>query len=130
MSIEFVLEDDDRVVWRRNNRSSTIFVGIAQAAAAALNCPSGIYYDPEYAVIKVREKQFCELVELVFANPTKLLHPWAQEAAGIYQSIKGEVYGWRWSLYHLPFEAFQVPIHDEFQVTKWSGKHVGESSVE
>lgn len=113
-----------RYIWRLGENSSQLFLGIAQIVAKMYGIPTGLYIDgsPSW---RIEPDEFCVLVEKVFEKPYELLHPWAQEAAGIYEVIKGEIYIWEWNQYGPSNQVFNVCRPANVSPNKHSQKRIG-----
>lgn len=126
-------KDEDKIVSEMGRPRACIFVGVTNGFAEALGKPRCITFNGLDYVIN--EEEFCALVELMFTeHSTTILFGWAEYAAGMYQTIKGQVFDWYWRdqkplncsmEYHSrvfrPFTA-GVPVP-----TEHSGKEIGRS---
>lgn len=104
-----------------------LFIAMAQLAIAHYRLfstgLSEIISDECY----VEEKKFCLLVETVLANPINLFYVWAEEAAGMYEVIKGKRFQWVWRERDEPRFPFQpvrsVGLIPEFEEQRTLGVH-------
>lgn len=79
-----------------SNGRARLFIAMAQLAMEHTALYSTGLSEIRGDECYVEEKQFCLLVETVLANPINLLYVWAEEAAGIYEVIKGKRFQWVW----------------------------------
>ena len=129
MSETFVTDKGKEVSEMSSNRARA-FVGVTNGIAEAFHVPRPIVYDGCDFV--VNEEEFCSLVEFIFQNtPLNVLFGWAPHAAGIYESIKDELYEWHWrewpSNCSIPPKSSRLePTNSmEFRPTRESGKKIG-----
>ena len=90
-------------------KAALAYFSTSQGLRCLLECPDGVY-DYGSPSWRIEPAEFCALVEQVFAEPSELLYHWLQEATGIYESIQGRTFAWRWSRYKLTFENQHIGI--------------------
>lgn len=108
MGIRFCNRENQTLSDMSNGRAH-LFIEIGELAAQRYRLTTG-FADVVNSECVVEEKQFCRLVEAVFANPINLLYVWAQEATAIYEVIKGRRFQWLWrerDTPHFPFRSIQ-----------------------